>query len=612
VEDGTMHKLTILLISLFALSSTCSAQLSGPLSGTFDPGEYTVVGDISVQAGDSLTLQPGTTFRFQGALNLSFDVYGYLYAAGTETDSIRFLPDLPGDTWTGIDFNDSSDDSNTLDYCLISGSTQSGVDCFSSGPAISNCTIRDNNANFGGGIYATGANPIITNCTISGNTTNVCGAGIWASSSDVIIASCTVTGNNAGNSAGGIYCYSSDAIILDCEISGNTSIAGAGGINCRYASQTITNCVISNNTTETVGGGILSNDATTTIERCLIDGNYAGIAGGGIEVYYSSTTVTNCTISGNTAVGLGGGIESFASSPIILNTIIEGNYGDGGIYFFNGLFAEVGYCDFHDNEGGNITGYTPPDLGMIVGVNTNGDSCDTYFNIFSDPLFYGVPGDSTFQLTVDSPCIDAGDPGSALDPDGTIADIGKFYFDQGTASSTAIDLTPHDPPIIIPTSGGTFNYTAEVSNSGVTPQTVDVWVMVTLPTGEQIGPLLGPVTLTLPAGFSLIRERTQDVPSNAPPGLYEYEGCLGIYPDLITDINSFYFIKSSTAAGCFIGSWSNGGQDFDVRGQIDGNIIPGRVALIEIYPNPFNLETTITFSLPEGSTTDRMTFRAAS
>ena len=34
-----------------------------------------------------------------------------------------------------------------------------------------------------------------------------------------------------------------------------------------------------------------------------------------------------------------------------------------------------------------------------------------------------------------SPCIDAGDPNSPLDPDSTIADMGAFYFDQSLSIS---------------------------------------------------------------------------------------------------------------------------------------------------------------------------------
>jgi hypothetical protein len=36
-----------------------------------------------------------------------------------------------------------------------------------------------------------------------------------------------------------------------------------------------------------------------------------------------------------------------------------------------------------------------------------------------------------FHLTANSPCIDAGDPENQPDPDGTIADIGAFYYQQG-------------------------------------------------------------------------------------------------------------------------------------------------------------------------------------
>ena len=34
------------------------------------------------------------------------------------------------------------------------------------------------------------------------------------------------------------------------------------------------------------------------------------------------------------------------------------------------------------------------------------------------------------MLQPNSPCIDAGDPNSELDPDGTRADMGAFYYDQ--------------------------------------------------------------------------------------------------------------------------------------------------------------------------------------
>jgi hypothetical protein len=48
-------------------------------------------------------------------------------------------------------------------------------------------------------------------------------------------------------------------------------------------------------------------------------------------------------------------------------------------------------------------------------------------NINSDPLFVN-PAIGDYHLQPTSPCINAGDPLSPLDPDGTIADMGAFYF----------------------------------------------------------------------------------------------------------------------------------------------------------------------------------------
>ena len=45
-----------------------------------------------------------------------------------------------------------------------------------------------------------------------------------------------------------------------------------------------------------------------------------------------------------------------------------------------------------------------------------------------NPLF--VNNENNFSLTPESPCIDAGNPGSNPDPDGTVADIGALYYDQ--------------------------------------------------------------------------------------------------------------------------------------------------------------------------------------
>ena len=64
--------------------------------------------------------------------------------------------------------------------------------------------------------------------------------------------------------------------------------------------------------------------------------------------------------------------------------------------------------------------------------------------LFEDPLFRdSEAGD--YHLLEDSPCIDAGDPDSPPDPDGTRADMGAFYFHQRDIEVEPLEL--NFPPI---------------------------------------------------------------------------------------------------------------------------------------------------------------------
>jgi hypothetical protein len=126
------------------------------------------------------------------------------------------------------------------------------------------------------------------------------------------------------------------------------------------------------------------------------------------------------------------------------------------IVFNSTVPASVSYDDFTSEVPGSGTqrfmGNVPPGLGVLTQVNTNGDPCDVYYNIFLDPLFEN-PGSGNFQITwanwpnpdyTKSPCIDAGDPEFASDRDSTITDIGRYFFDQSVPkisfSSSILDF----------------------------------------------------------------------------------------------------------------------------------------------------------------------------
>jgi len=190
-----MKKYFLILISLlFCLHlpglSSAQPQLSGALSGTLGPGAFTIVGDIRVEAEDSLMILPGTSLLHTGAFK--WDIYGLLKAEGTETDSIYFVrfDTIPEHCWYGIRFQEGASDSSNIDYCVID-----------------NC--EDNWSPYlpGGGIYTNGVditvkNTRISNCGVHGYG---CGGGIRAYNACITVENCLIVDNtdHSNNSSGG-------------------------------------------------------------------------------------------------------------------------------------------------------------------------------------------------------------------------------------------------------------------------------------------------------------------------------------------------------------------------------------------------------------------------
>ncbi|MFH1861242.1 MAG: right-handed parallel beta-helix repeat-containing protein, partial [bacterium] len=220
--------------------------ISGALSGVLEDTTYLVESSISVASGDTLIIEPGAIFYFLGGS--TFTINGYLYAAGAESDSIKFMPFPEITLWGGINFNGASDQC-LLEFCLITRSNSSGIYCINSNPTINNCTVSENSASYGGGIYcAYPSNPSINYCTINGNSASNGGGIYCANFCSPPITYCTISGNSASY-GGGIYCESvCSSIITHCTINGNQANYSGGGIHCYNSSNpTINHCNISEN-----------------------------------------------------------------------------------------------------------------------------------------------------------------------------------------------------------------------------------------------------------------------------------------------------------------------------------------------------------------------------
>ena len=217
-------------------------------------------------------------------------------------------------------------------------------------------------------------------------------------------------------------------------------------------------------------------------------------------------------------------------------------------------------------------------------------------NIISDPMFVNHTGNN-YNLTENSPCIDAGDPSSPLDPDNTINDIGCLYYDQRLLNVT---LTPFGMPITVPANGGSFEFNIAVSNNENTPETFDIWTMVTLPNGAEYGPVINFPGFTAPAGFNGSRDRLQSVPSSAPTGNYIYDAYIGTYPDVIISEDHFDFAKSNTDDGGNFGfEWTDSGESFDELTTSSETHHSSFIIHHSVSPNPFNPVTNISLELAQ-------------
>jgi hypothetical protein len=126
--------------------------------------------------------------------------------------------------------------------------------------------------------------------------------------------------------------------------------------------------------------------------------------------------------------------------------------------------------------------------------------------------------------------------------------------------------------------------------------------MQQLPNGTWQGPLLGPVNLNIPGSTTVSRNRNQNVPGSAAPGVYIYRGYVGVYSNAKWDSSSFQYTKSATGGtGPGYDNWANWGDSFAPYEVLPVASVnqPVAYSLAQCRPNPFNPATTISYSLPQ-------------
>jgi predicted outer membrane repeat protein len=416
----------------FCLAKFTNAEVifvGGDVSGVWSADTVMVADSVRVPPGETLTIMPGVEVCFLDYFRFIVDSGAELIAVGTATDTIKFVPFLPGDRSLGLDFINASD-LTTLEYCHISRAITSGIECVNSNITIRNCLIDSCEAgtgSFGGGAIelTNNSNPTIENCVLRGNFSAGYGGAIYCNSSSPTIRDNIIADNIAGYYShaygGGIACVNHSSPMIErnqiennvVQASGSFFVRNGrgGGIYCSDGSNPmIVGNMIAGNTvrnepqTTSNGGGIYCSGSDPMMHNNIIVNNSAaGNSGGGIYFYNSSPVLTNELISRNYAGEYGGGIFVDGVSTLVINNTII--WGDS--------------ADVQDS--------------VLQGTG----------NLSVDPLFRD-PDNGDFHLMAidcgdlnDSPCIDTGDPALI---DSLLDDMGPY----GGAASAPVGIVDYE------------------------------------------------------------------------------------------------------------------------------------------------------------------------
>ena len=259
-------------------------------------------------------------------------------------------------------------------------------------------------------------------------------------------------------------------------------------------------------------------------------------------LFYNNTITKNhCTSSSASAQGGGIYIEDNASAV-----------GDNNIVYDN---HATNYPEYYGYAGFNYSCSSQ----SITGTG----------NITNDPMFVN-DHNRDFNLQENSPCIDTGSPASALDQDGTIADMDALYYDQ----SLPVIALSEDTLFFAQTMVGeneTMSFT--IFNEGTADLTIydisnsqsDIFACQWNPEDSVI----------------------------VPGGSLEID--IVFSPDEVTLYNDNVVIENSDVTSEVY--LEGEGILFNSVGDMALNA-PLNFALMPAYPNPFNPETNLRFNIP--------------
>ncbi|HML73902.1 MAG TPA: S8 family serine peptidase [Anaerohalosphaeraceae bacterium] len=299
----------------------------------------------------------------------------------------------------------------------------------------------------GGGVFAKDSNPTIANSIIAYNNAEL-GGGIYASNADIDLLNCHLYRNRATNyHGGGLYLTDGSNVSIEtCKLYTNTAVSAGGGIAIQTGSNAgIDDCDIYLNTADSGGGVYVANSGKTSLTHCRIFNNSASgriSRGGGMKLWGSPIRVYNTTFYGNSAAGEGGAVQCAYTDEALFNSCIFWNntapsgpnvylrYNESGVPYASVM--TIKYSDVMDGQASCVV-----DAGCTLNYDRSNFDKDplfanpgTDFHLLSKAGRWNPTLNAWVKDASTSACIDAGDQAlkwaAELWPHGKRVNVGGY------------------------------------------------------------------------------------------------------------------------------------------------------------------------------------------
>ncbi len=389
---------------------------------------YTLSTDLIIPAGITLTVQAGVVIRMPALRNIR--VQGVLNINGTASQKVT-ISGQNGTRWGGISLESPVGTSN-LAHLVIRGATK-GFDATRYSSAITGYNanvVADflDIAESEGPFYMYGGSCVVRDSVFNNPYT---GDGLHVKRGSATVQRCTFPGNNAPDTDAIDFDGVTGGLIEDCRIfrfHGSNSDGVDIGEAC-------SNVLIQGNLIyyNSDKGFSVGQGSTVTLRRNMVVGCVLGV---GIKDAGSAVLIDQ-----NSFISCANGVALY-----------EKNFGMGGgtAVLTNSIIAKASSLPVSVDGFSSLTAsYCLSDTLPIEGIG----------NFVGDPQFTD-PVTLNFQLQTNSSAINAGDPAHALDPDGSIVDIGSQYV-----------YNPLDYPYTI---GETIVINEVLANSGASSDWIEL------------------------------------------------------------------------------------------------------------------------------------------